>query len=894
MSKSPWLISVACLAFAAPAIAQDAQTPAPESAAEVIPLENDIVVTATRRNEALSDVPLAISAVTSASLQNSGASDIRQLNQLSPSLFVSSSSTEAAGGSARIRGIGTVGDNPGLESSVATFIDGVYRSRSGVALTELGAIDRIEVLRGPQGTLFGRNASAGLLNIITAAPQFETSGTAELTYGNYDFWRGQAGITGPLTETIAYRIDGVYSKRDGFIKDVNSGRDINNRDRWLVRGQLLFEPSDQLTVRLIGDYSDRNEECCVGTYLPSTDPSAVALRTMLNQLAIGSGVAPIQSEPFDRRVSLTPGRTYRSDIREWGLSGQVDYDFGGAQLTSITAYRDWKWERAQDADFQGLDIFVRPDNGQSDQRFQTFTQELRLQGEAMDDKLDWLVGGYFANEKLTLNDNLGFGSQYGLFQTCQIALNLTPVTGFTPSPTSPGCLNPALAGALNAGAPPFGPLGPVLTAALGRLGSLNSASGLLPDDHYEQKSRNFAIFTHNIYNFTDQLSLTLGLRYTNERKRLNVDFNANPTAAGICGQQVAALSPVLQGLPPGTARTLLQTTLSLTCILPPINGDFSDVKKEDEFTGVAAISFKPTPDLLTYASYSRGYKAGGYNLDRQGVQLGATGVTGLRFEPEKVDAFEIGGKYNGRGFDLNVAAFYQLFDSFQLNTFNGLAFIVENIEGCSELAGGPGADSDNDPATGACTGKSKAGVTSKGIEIEAFMRPGRYFSTNLGFTYADTRYRKDLSGFNGRPLTNSLFQLPGRRVSNSSEFVVTGATSWTPPIGNSGLSALVYADFRYQSDINTGSDLDLEKAQDGVMVVNARIGIRGRDERWALEFWGQNIFNVDYYQVGFDAPLQGSGTRRGVQQGFYSSASGLYGAFLAEPRTYGITLRGKF
>src|SRR5690606_22147128 len=137
----------------------------------------------------------------------------------------------------------------------------------------------------------------------------------------------QAGITGPLTETIAYRIDGVYSKRDGFIKDVNSGRDINNRDRWLVRGQLLFEPSDQLTVRLIGDYSDRNEECCVGTYLPSTDPSAVALRTMLNQLAIGSGVAPIQSEPFDRRVSLTPGRTYRSDFREWGLSGQVDYDF---------------------------------------------------------------------------------------------------------------------------------------------------------------------------------------------------------------------------------------------------------------------------------------------------------------------------------------------------------------------------------------------------------------------------------------------------------------------------------------------------------------------------------------------------------------------------------------
>jgi iron complex outermembrane receptor protein len=894
MFKASLLMSAAMFAIATPSYAQDAQTTDADPMVEA-QSGGDIVVTATRRSEALSDVPLAISAVTADSLQNSGASDIRQLNQLSPSLLVSSSSTEAGAGSARIRGIGTVGDNAGLESSVATFIDGVYRSRSGVALTELGPIERIEVLRGPQGTLFGRNASAGLIHVISAPPKFDFGAYAELTYGNYDYWRGQAGITGPLGDTVAFRLDGTYAKRDGFITDANTGRDLNNRDRWLLRGQLLFEPTDALSVKIIGDYAKRDEECCAGVYLESTDPTAIALRSLLDGLAVASGLEPIQNEPYDRRTAITPGRSYRSDVRDWGVSGQVDYDFGNASLTSITAYRDWKWVRGQDADFNSLDIFARPDDGSSNQRFETFTQELRLQGEAFDGKLDWLVGGYYANETLTLNDNLGYGAQYGLFQTCQAALLLAPSTGFAPSPTSPGCLNPTLAGALNAGVTSFGPLGPVLTAALGRLGSLNSVSGLQPSDSYEQKSRNFAVFTHNVFDITDQLSLTLGVRYTNERKRLNADLNANATAAGICAAQSAALTPVLANpLLPASARTLLTQAVGLTCLLPPVDGQFTDTKKEDEFTGTAVLSFKPSPELLTYASYSRGYKAGGYNLDRQGVQLGATSIAGLRFEPETVNAFEVGAKYNGPGFDLNVAGFYQAFDSFQLNTFNGLAFIVENIEGCSELDGGDGSDSDASSTTGACTGKSKSGVTSKGFEIEAFIRPAPYFSTNIGFTYADTRYRDNLTGIDGRPLTAPLFQLPGRRISNSSQYVVTGAVSWTPPLGDGGLSGLAYVDFRYQSDLNTGSDLDLEKVQEGVMVVNARLGVRGNDDRWALEFWAQNVFDVNYKQVGFDAPLQGSGTRRGIQQGFYPAASGLYGAFLAEPRTYGVTVRTKF
>ena len=241
-------VSIAMAAVAAPAFAQDAPADTATDDSDNTP----IIVTAQGRSQLLSDVPVAISAVSAETLQNSGANDIRQLNQLAPSLLVSSTGSEA-NGSARIRGIGTVGDNPGLESSVPVFIDGVYRSRSGIGLNELGEIDRIEVQRGPQGTLGGRNSSAGLISIYSKKPDFQFGATGEITYGNYDYWRLGGSVTGPISDTLAARLDGVWVKRDGFLHDVNNDRDINNRDRYFLRGQLLFEPTDALSVRLIAD-----------------------------------------------------------------------------------------------------------------------------------------------------------------------------------------------------------------------------------------------------------------------------------------------------------------------------------------------------------------------------------------------------------------------------------------------------------------------------------------------------------------------------------------------------------------------------------------------------------------------------------------------------------------
>jgi outer membrane receptor protein involved in Fe transport len=901
MTKGMWFLSAAVAALAAPAMAQEtpAETrAAPQDVARDDVAQGDIVVTATRRSQALPDVPLAVSAVSAETLQNSGATDIRQLNQLSPSLLVSSTTSEAGAAVARIRGIGTVGDNPGLESSVAVFIDGVYRSRTGTGLTELGAIDRIEVLRGPQGTLFGRNTSAGLIHVITAQPSFEEAGTAELSYGNFDYWRGQIGLTGPVSEKIAYRIDGVYTKRDGFMTDVVSGRDVNDRDRWIVRGQLLLEPSERLSVRIIGDYADRDEECCAAVYLTpqnfSRNPDgtiAYSPSTMAGLIRLLAGRADaVGQEPFARETAITPGRSYRSDVRDWGLSAELNYELGDAKLTSITAYRDWLYIRGQDADFNPLDLVARPDDGGYRQSFKTFTQELRLQGESFGGKLDWLIGGYFANEKLSLDDNLAYGADYGRFYSCLVTSQI------------PGAFNPA-ATLCNGtpGLPQLGPAGGILQAALTTLGGINGAdSGI---DRYRQDSRNYALFTHNEFKVTDRLSLTAGLRYTNERKKLDASFNGSPAARAACFQNAAALAP-LASTPLAPVASGIQS-FSCAPIAPVAPGTaIADTKKEDQFTGTAVISFKASDQLLTYASYSKGYKAGGFNLDRAPLLVTsltpgavATGAL-LRFEPETVDAFEIGAKYNGRGFDLNVAAFYQMFDSFQLNTFSGTNFVVLNVEGCSQLAGGDASDSDAIPGNSACTGKTKSGVVTKGVEIEAFLRPLPFVMANLGFTFADAKFRSNVTGTNGASLPTGFFQVPGSRLANAARYTMTGAFGWTPPIGNAGLSALVYADFRHQSKINTGSDLDLEKIQKGLTTVNARLGLRGPEERWSIEFWAQNLFDVDYQQIAFDAPVQPGGafnTVRGVQQGFQPSpGTQLFTAFLAEPRTYGVTVRTKF
>ena len=898
-------VSAACLALAVPSLALAQEAPQAEDTTD-----EEIVVTAQGRSQLLSDVPVAISAVNAETLQNSGANDIRQLNQVAPSLLVSSTGSEA-NGSARIRGIGTVGDNPGLESSVPVFIDGVYRSRSGIGLNELGEIDRVEVQRGPQGTLGGRNSSAGLISIYSKKPSFTFGGSGELTYGNYDFMRAATSVTGPISEQLAFRVDGVYVKRDGFYRDDQNGRDINNRDRYFLRGQLLFEPTDALSVRLIADYTFRQEECCAATYVdqsvnqfignlnnPSTplSPLQATGNNIINVLRdLGQPLAAF-NQGFGRNVSVSANRVFTGETKDYGFSGQIDYDFGGATLTSITAYRQYRSGQASDTDYGEVDILYRAPGDDAYRQFHTFTQELRLQGEAFGGTLDWLVGGFFANEKLTVRDNLRFGNQYGRFANCRI------ISGgglaFAYNPAAQSCITPALRPTVSGA---LGAAGPLILSALDRLDTMNDVG--TTNDRYFQNGTNWAIFTHNIVHITDTVDLTLGLRYTKDTKKFNATFGNDNS---ICTANQAALSSLLTTPLAATAGAVI----GLSCqgnSTAELNGvSINDRRSEDQITGTAILSWKPVDDLLVYGSFARGYKAGGFNLDRSALkspvptfasQGGAQAlVRNLQFDPELVDSYELGAKFSNGPFGLSVSAFRSDFSSFQLNTFNGTVFLVQNVNGCNNLVGGANADTDLSNATGSCaTSDITYGVRTQGVELEASLVPARNFRMAAGLTYAKTTYRDDLIGTkNGAPLDAALRKLPGDNLSNAPELVATSSVTWTPDIGSSGMSGLVYIDGRMTSDYNTGSDLFPQKEQDGFAVFNARIGLRGPDESWGIELWGQNIFKQDYAQVAFNSPFQAGTTSAPFVDPQYPGGRQIFSQFLAEPRTYGITLRGKF
>ncbi|MGB3847654.1 MAG: TonB-dependent receptor [Sphingopyxis sp.] len=926
-------VSLAITSVAVPAFAQDTAAAADDSA------DSEIVVTAQGRAQRLADVPVAISAVNAEALQNSGANDIRQLNQVAPSLFVSSTGSEA-NGSARIRGIGTVGDNPGLESSVPVFIDGVYRSRSGIGLNELGEIDRVEVQRGPQGTLGGRNSSAGLISVYSKKPEFQFGATGEVTYGNYDYWRLGGSITGPITDTIAARLDGVWVKRDGFLRDATNNTDVNNRDRYFLRGQLLFEPTDALSIRLIADYTYRDEKCCGAIYIDNSVNPTIGNLNNPSPLPLPPG-APIPAnanniitvlrdlgqpigafnQGFDRNISVTPGRSFAGETKDYGFSGQIDYDFGGAKLTSITGYREYRSGQAGDLDYGAVDILYRAPSDNAYRQFHTFTQELRLQGEAFDGKLDWLVGGFYANEKLTVRDNLRFGTEYGQFAACRL---VSGSFAFAYGPTQPGCLSPAgRAGLLaaNGGAGQFGAATPLLLGAIDRLSTLSDKGSI--DDQYRQNGTNWALFTHNIFHITDRLDFTFGVRYTHDKKKFAASFTNDNT---ICTANQAAIGGLLAN---AALQPLVAGILGLSCqgnSTAELNGvSINDQRSEDEFTGTAILSYKPVDDLMVYASYSRGYKAGGFNLDRSALKNpvitganpsstfaavgGAQALVGkLQFDPELVNSYEIGAKYATGPFSLGLTLFRSDFENFQLNTFNGTVFLVQNINGCeADLAGGdrdqskfPGGANYNAGAgaTGACaTDKVGWGVRSEGFELEASLAPAPDFRMTAGLTYAKTKYRSNLVGTKtGTPLDQALRLLPGNNMSNAPELVATGSVAWTPEIGSSGLTGLVYIDGRMTSDYNTGSDLFPQKEQDGYAIFNARLGLRGRDEKWGIELWAQNIFNKQYSQVAFNSPFQEGATSTGTAfaDPQYPGGRQIFSMFLAEPRTYGVTLRGKF
>ncbi len=808
----------------------------------------DVVVTAQKREQRLQDVPVEVQSLPAAQLQNAGVADIKDLQILTPGLTVTSTSSEAIT-SARIRGVGTVGDNPGLEDSVGVVIDGVYRPRNGVSFGDLGQLDRIEVLEGPQGTTFGENTTAGVINILTKAPSFTFGAEGEATVGNYNAYGGSVAVTGPITDQLAGRIFFADRQRDGFY-DVNTGAgprtDTHDQDQnfYTGRGQLLWRPTDTFQVRAILDYTRRDENCCVAvqTYTGATGP--------LVDLSSGGQSIANPANPFARLAYANDGTEQK--IQDMGFQIQADLDLKAinSKLTSITAVRNWDDIFGQDIDYTSADIFSRQadtaGNTHGNQtRFRTLTEELRLGGS--NDHFDWLGGIYLSDEKLDQDTTYSLGSQYNAYVSNLLSSGaanffVNCLSGQFAGPAAPYCNGPGF------------------------------QAGEATSDHYHQDAQSVSVFTNDTWKITSKLDLTLGVRFNDETKKLathysNVGTNlTNNPCGAILGNYGAGNLNYL-----GAANAGQAVAVSCLTFVDPYYANLTtnQSKTEHNVSDTAKLSYRWSKDIMTYASYAHGFKDGGFNLDRvattNGLPSGSTigGViptTDTSFKPETTDSYELGLKttwLHGKLL-LDLTGFYQKYKDFQLNQFNGLAFDVETI-----------------PT-----------LTSQGLDGQAqWITPLRGLTLNGGFTWADTRYGHfgaanltSPADFYGIPGTNQgLTLLPGARASFAPVWSSTIGLNFDREVMNN-IRFLLSVEAKTLSKYNTGSDLDPMKEQPSYTLVNARFGFASLDNRYRLEFWSNNLTNQNYYQVVFDAPLQ----------------PGTYDAFLGQPRTFGATLRVKY
>ena len=360
----------------------------------------EVVVTARKTEESISESPVAVTALSQAFFEEGAINTIEEVARFVPGLELTPVNTSRATGP-KLRGISTFSFSDGFESSVATVVDGVVMGREAQGFFDLYGIESLEVLKGPQGTLFGKNASAGVINVRTLAPEFETGGSVDVMYGSFDEILTRGTITGPITEdTLAYRLSGSLNQHDGKIDNVLPGEDdINDKDTWSLRGKLLFTPSDSVSATLIADYVEEDNRCCLPTYRvigPPTPAVFFALNSPVLQLADALDALGIEGGEDNREVAVLDSRILQ-ESEAYGVSLQVDATTDWGALTSITAYREWEIDEFNEAD--GLSTSnVNDRNGTASDSTQ-FSQEIRLNGQ-LGDNVDFVTGLYYFKQDL--------------------------------------------------------------------------------------------------------------------------------------------------------------------------------------------------------------------------------------------------------------------------------------------------------------------------------------------------------------------------------------------------------------------------------------------------------------------------------------------------------------
>ena len=758
---------------------------APSFADELI--IEEIMVTATKQEASLQDVPVALSVMTGDKVNEQGAFSLEDIVQFIPNVDI----TETSGGEKMfIRGIGTFG-NSGFEQSVGTFVDGVYRGRGQASRAALLDLERVEVLKGPQNTLFGKNTVSGALNITSASPTDEFEASISGTFEpEFDGWGTTLVLSGPLSETFRARLALRVDETDGYMDNLTSGKEERQEKEFAGRLTLDWDASDYVNFLFkweTGDQDTTGRQNKVAIVTPTSD---FIYRTFGNPNFVAS-------DNYDKyQDGSLPGRPPQYDDSRWDLfSLTATADIGEFTLKSITGYIDAEVENALDLDFAPIDLIGQ----QRRERHEQFTQELML-FSPKDRAVEFLVGVFYQDEKLRRAGDL------------EIYL-----TGIAPLFAT-------------------NPLFPFVQAGFG---------DITLDRNYDQDTESFSAFTQVTWHANDSLRLQLGLRYAEDEKTL--DKSAIGAAYDVSGYRAFAdLSPSLphtafydqflrffkqhrfDGNGFETCSTTLVPVASQTCAVAP---GYDNVRKEDHVTGDIIVQYDLTDSAMIYGKWGTGYKAGGFD------EANLVGnPASQEFEDEQVSGFEVGAKFDlwaGRA-RFNVAAFHNEFEDLQVSVFDGAAgFAVSN----AGEATSKGLELDGQIQASEQLSIAFA-LSFLDSQYDAF--PGAACHAGAAATWPGPG--------------PCVADLSGEATQFAPDFSGNLAASYRVPVGGN-LDLELGIDVMYKDSYLVNGDNDPVLEQDGFAKANARIALMGRDDRWSVAVLGKNLTDKTVVNAPDDIPL---------------------------------------
>ncbi|HZP12630.1 MAG TPA: TonB-dependent receptor [Nevskiaceae bacterium] len=787
------VFSVLVAGFAA---ARADETPPPDANGEAV--LGEVVVTARKKQERAQDVPIALSVLDGKSLAEANLTLPTDIQERAPGLVVSVPNARLT--SYTIRGLGSSSANDGIESSVGLFLDGVYLGRQGLSIFDLIDLDRVEILRGPQGTLFGKNTTAGAISIVTKAPSFDRESRVEGTLGSLDARQVRGSINGPiLNGVLAGRLTGYWTQRDGTIHDVYNDKLLNDRRKRGLRGQLLWAPALHLTGRFIAEYGFSDEECCAFPLRAPVSNNVVQRDAYMEYTRIGTDAAD--------RVTDSDAPT-RSDMRQKAVSAEFNWDFAdNKKLTSVTAWRDWHFVPLND-DGTSLKLASTSTLNQHQQ----ISQELRVSVDY--GFVDGVAGVYLLHQQLDGLERVILGEDItGWVFGGEIRKRALP----NATESSTGLL-------------------------LYTLIPKRALDGLTVDTAYFQRTESAAAFASANWHLSPRIDLTTGLRYTYEWKAAHVHrtrYGGDPSASPL--STADPVLPVLDALFPQFKPVVCGTDVVCTDFQSVgFNGIIDDVAggeyarenrfREGNYSGQLALSYKLSRDALAYASIARGYKGGGINLGFVGESIQPT------FRPEQATSYEIGAKARlFRALALSTAIYQTDVKDYQALTFDNENTLLPNPRQINLLNVGR--------------------VRLRGVELEGYGYAASWLMLRGGaaFSRAVTTEFPDAPNEDTRANDKNL---SGETLYNAPKWTATAGAELSNYLDN-GTQPFAGIDYSYRSGYWGTVEHGRASYIDGYDLWNLRVGLRSADRLWDLSFWMRNVLGKDY--IAFIYPLYGVG-----------------------------------